>query len=100
MSEGTKHDSGKPKMSLVTYEFVAGTAKALEYGMNKYGKNNYKKGMAWSRVIDALMRHTLAFAHGEEFDQESGLPHIYHMAACLNMLTYYYDKKLGEDDRA
>jgi hypothetical protein len=97
--EGKKFDQGKPKVSLVSKEFIYGTARALEYGVEKYGKGNYKLGMKWSRVIDAAFRHLLAFSDKEEVDTESLLPHLFHAAACLNMLIYYYETKSGEDDR-
>lgn len=96
---GIKHDNGKPKVSLVSKEFIYGTAKALEYGANKYGKNNYKLGMDWSRVIDAEKRHMLDFAAGVDIDDESKLNHLYLAAANLNMLIYYYENKVGKDDR-
>ena len=96
---GIKHDKGKAKLSLVNRETLVGIAKAMEYGALKYGKNNYKKGMEWTRVIDALLRHTYALSSGEDLDPESGLPHSYHMGACCNMLIYLMENKVGEDDR-
>lgn len=96
---GVKHDSGKPKLSLVNRETLAGIAKAMEYGMAKYGKNNYKAGMDWSRVIDALLRHANAYAAKEDLDPESGLNHMYHVGACVSMLIYYIENKVGADDR-
>lgn len=97
--EGTKFDSGKPKLSLLTRESLAAEARAFEYGAKKYDKNNYKKGMAWSRVIDAALRHLTAFNAGESIDSESGLCHLDHAKACLGMLVYYYENKIGKDDR-
>lgn len=97
--EGVKHDQGKPKLSLLTRESLAAEARAFEYGMRKYSKNNYKQGMDWSRVIDALMRHTAAFNSGESVDPESGLCHLDHIKACAAMLVYYYENKIGNDDR-
>ena len=38
------------------------------------------------RLADAAMRHIIAWANGEDADPESGLPHIDHAAASLNML--------------
>jgi hypothetical protein len=96
---GVKNDAGKPKLSLVSYESIAGEARALEYGLTKYGKNNYKLGMEWSRLLDATGRHLFAFSHGEDIDSDSKLNHLYHAKANLGMLIYYYEKKLGKDDR-
>ena len=75
------------------------TARALEYGAKKYDRNNYKKGMDWTRVCDAALRHITAWAEGEDVDQESGLNHIAHAQACLAMLSYYITNKVGTDDR-
>lgn len=97
--EGTKFDQGKPQLSLVSFESVAGEARAMEYGKNKYGRNNYKGGMDWTRLLDAALRHIMAFSKGEDNDEESTLNHLYHAKANLGMLIYYYENKLGKDDR-
>lgn len=98
-AEGTKHDNGKAQLSLLTRESLEAEARAFAYGAQKYDKNNYKKGMAWSRVIDAALRHLTAFNAGESIDPESKLSHLCHAKACLGMLVYYYENKIGTDDR-
>ena len=97
--EGVKYDNGKPKLTLVNRETLNGIARAMEYGMAKYGRNNYKAGLDWTRVLDALLRHANAYAAKEDLDQESGLNHIYHVGACVNMLLYYIENNVGKDDR-
>ena len=97
--EGKKFDKGKVPLSILTIESLTAEARAFEYGARKYDKNNYKKGMAWSRVLDSLMRHIMAFNSKEDFDTESTLNHLWHAKACLGMLIYYYERKLGTDDR-
>jgi hypothetical protein len=94
-----KHDHKKPKLSLVSYESIAAEARAMEYGMGKYSKNNYKGGMEYSRMLDAAMRHITQYSGGESLDPESGLNHIDHAKACLGMLAYYVANKVGKDDR-
>lgn len=96
---GVKYDAGKPMLSLVNRECLNGIARAMEYGMKKYAKNNYKKGMDWSRIVDALLRHTTSWAAKEENDDESKLNHLYHAGACINMLLYYIENNVGKDDR-
>jgi len=96
---GIKHDQGKIPLSILTKESLEAEAKALAYGAAKYGRQNYKKGMEWSRVIDATLRHITAFNSGEDFDPESGLNHIAHAKTNLAMLIYYYENKIGKDDR-
>ena len=98
-SKGTKHDTGKPKLSYVPVEAIAGISRALEYGANKYGKGNFKSGMDHTRVIDALLRHTYAYVGGEDVDQESGLSHLDHAGACVAILAYYKSRNVGKDDR-
>lgn len=97
--EGVKFDQNKPDLSILTSESLNGEAAAFTYGANKYGKNNYKLGMDWSRVISASLRHIFAFNAKEDNDPESKLNHLYHAKACLAMLIYYYENKLGKDDR-
>lgn len=99
MEKAVKHDKGKAKISMVTTELMEGISHAMEYGAKKYSKNNFKSGMEWSRVLDATYRHLNKFKDKVELDEESNLPHLYHAAACLNMLLYYYENKVGEDDR-
>ena len=96
---GKKFDQGKPPVTLLTKEFIFGTARALDYGTGKYGRDNYKAGMEWNRMLDSTFRHLFAFAGKENIDSESELCHLFHAAACLNMLIYYYETKTGTDDR-
>jgi len=97
---GVKNDQGKPKLSLLTLESLIAEASALEYGAAKYGRDNYKLGMDWTRVIDASLRHIYAFAAGEDHDAESKLNHLNHAKACLAMLVFYYENGIGKDDRS
>ena len=99
MSEATKNDKGKVPLSILTRESLEAEARAFEYGARKYDRNNYKDGMAWTRMLDAALRHIIAFNDGEDLDKESHLCHLAHAKACLAMLIYYYENKVGEDDR-
>lgn len=73
---------------------------AMEYGANKpeYGRNNWKKGMEWSRLIDAAQRHGLAILGGEAVDKDSGNPHVAHMLASIHMLLGNHAMKVGTND--
>lgn len=94
-----KHDQGKPQLGLIPKAGLEYEARAFAYGAEKYGKNNYKSGMGYSRLIDAALRHITAFAAGENDDNESGLSHIGHSRACLAMLAHYIENNVGTDDR-
>lgn len=99
MGEATKHDSGKPRMSLIPFKALREVAKILTFGEMKYGVHNWRQGMDWSRLEDAMLRHYTAYQEGQDLDDESGLPHLAHMACCVLFLLTYYLDGLGKDDR-
>lgn len=99
MSGGTKFDKGKAQLSLVPLAALEEEAKVFEFGAAKYGRDNYKAGMDYSRLIDAALRHINAFNSGEDLDPESGLSHLGHARCCLAMLLYYKAKGKGTDNR-
>ena len=74
--------------------------RAMEYGANKpeYGRNNWKKGMNWSRLIDAALRHGLDILDGDEIDADSGNPHVAHMLASIHMLLGSFALGAGTND--
>ncbi len=88
ITTGIKNDAGKAPISLIPSDFITGTAAVFNFGKGKYGKDNFRSGLAHSRCLDAAMRHILAIANGEELDPESGLPHVYHAACSLSMYDY------------
>lgn len=96
---GVKHDQDKPDLSMLPRSAKIGIARAFMYGAKKYGRNNYKAGMNWTRLIAAADRHLSAFADKENLDEESNLNHLFHLGACVMMLIEYYEKGLGTDDR-
>jgi len=72
--------------------------KAMEYGIAKYGRNNWKQGMEWSRLLDAGMRHGIAILRGEDIDQDSGNTHLAHMLGSIHMLMGNIELGVGTDD--
>lgn len=99
MSGGTKNDNGKAPMHFLTREFLEGTAKAQGFGSRKYGDFNFTKGIEYTRLLDAAMRHITAFTWGENKDPESLESHISHAAANLNMLMFMISHRPEMDDR-
>ena len=83
---GTKHDSGKPDLSLVPRVLIEEAAKALMFGEAKYGRYNFRKGFDSHRLVAAALRHLLAYQDGEDNDSESNLTHLAHAAACIGMI--------------
>lgn len=63
------------------------------------GVHNWRKGIAYSRLFDALMRHLWAWWGGEETDPESGESHLDHAACCLMFLRELKEMRQDLDDR-
>jgi hypothetical protein len=99
LKEGTKFDEGKVRLDLLAPEFLYGTSRVLGFGAEKYDEYNWAKGMKWSRVFGAMMRHMWAWWAGEKFDYETGYSHLWHAACCLMFLIAYEQRNVGEDDR-
>lgn len=97
--EGAKHDSEKVRMDLLSPLALHELSRVLTYGAQKYKDNNWRKGMSWSRLIGACLRHLFAFMRGEDVDAESNLPHLAHAMCCLMFLSEYQLTKNGTDDR-
>lgn len=96
---GTKHDAGKAPIGLIPYESLIGTAEVLAFGAKKYAAHNWRGGFEWQRLIDAALRHLLAFNAGQDTDPESGLSHADHAACCIAFLQAHIKSGLGTDNR-
>lgn len=95
---GLKYDSGKPLMSLIPYGPIAWMARAMEQGMLKYLRDNWKELSGETnryRLLDALKRHADKLIDGEWLDQESKLPHAAHIMCNAAFLTWHRDKVDG-----
>lgn len=65
------------------YTAAESVARAMEYGAQKYSRNNWRVGFADSRLLDAAMRHLTQwlsdmFMERDGRDIESGLDHRGH----------------------
>jgi len=84
-----KYDTNKPQMGLLPPRALVEVAEIYTLGAQKYAPYNWAKGMAWSRIYDALQRHLHAFWAGEDLDEESAKCHLAHAAwGCLTLLEY------------
>jgi len=97
--EALKYDATKTPVELLPSEAMLEIAKVLGFGALKYDAHNWRKGLAWSRLIGATMRHLWAFARGEDNDPESGLSHLAHAGCCVLFLLTYQLTSTGTDDR-
>lgn len=85
-----KFDKGKTRYDLIPPEPLEELGKVYSMGAEKYGAYNWmQKGLSFSRVFAAIMRHLWAFWRGEDIDPESGLHHCAHAAfGCLTLIQY------------
>ncbi len=97
--EGLRFNQGKLRLDLVPQSAIDGIAQVLDFGAKKYEENNWRKGMAWSKITSSLKRHLAAIERGEDFDQESGLHHIDHVLTNAAFLKEYYKIYPQGDDR-
>lgn len=96
---GLRYDEGKPRVDLIPPEAIFGLGHALGEGAKKYAERNWERGMPWSKAIGPLLRHMFKFMMGEEFDKETGVPHIDLVLVNATFLSTYYHRQIGEDDR-
>ena len=99
LQTGVKYDAGKPRMDLVSPYALEEMAKVMTIGAKKYGDHNWRKGLLWSRVFGALLRHGYAYWRGENTDPETGLSHLAHVMCCAMFLLEYSQTHIELDDR-
>ena len=99
MEEGKKNDSEKARFDLLPTDSLEEVVLVLTRGAKKYGDRNWEKGIRWSRVFSALLRHVYAWWKGERRDTETGLSHMAHAICCCMFLLSYElrDMKLYDD---
>jgi hypothetical protein len=96
---GLRFNTGKTLYHLIPPYPLEQIAKVFTKGAEKYAPNNWKKGMPWSEVEGSLIRHLEAYRSGEDFDSESGLYHMAHVAVNAIFLIDYYRSNPQFDDR-
>lgn len=92
-------DECTPEASSPYHAMIETVLPVLEFGAKKYAPWNWAKGMKWSRLYAAALRHWLAHMSGDRTDPETGFLHLQHLACCLMFLVVYEHEGLGEDDR-
>ena len=96
---GIKNDDGKNRLELIHPDLLFAIGEVMTLGALKYDDWNWYKGMSWARVYGSMERHMKAWYRGDEHDDESGKPHLWHAACCLMFLIVYQEQQKGRDDR-
>jgi hypothetical protein len=108
-TEGRKDDQSKNRLDLIPPELIFAVGDILTFGAAKYADRNWERGMKWSRVFGALMRHMWAWWAGAaptpksfvfgDLDMETGKSHLWHAGCCIAFLIAYEERGTGTDDR-
>lgn len=98
-SGGMKFDGDKPRMDLIDRAAMEELGYVLGFGAKKYAAHNWRKGINYSRLVGAALRHIHAFNDGEDKDPESGYSHIGHAMCCLMFLMGTIKHNPDMDDR-
>lgn len=94
-----KYDFNKPQMDLLSPIALNEIAKVLTFGAKKYDAHNWRKGIIFSRLLGACLRHVFSYLGGESKDPESGLSHLAHASCCLMFLLEFEVTRPDLDDR-
>lgn len=94
-NQKAKADCGKPRLSLVPMKILEAIARIREYGNKKYHDPNNWKTVEVERYRDAAMRHMVAYIEDPSgVDEESGLPHLWHLACNVSFLVELEDLRM------
>lgn len=100
MNQKVKADAGKSRLSLVPRKIFWAIAKVREYGNKKYGDPENWRQVEIQRYRDAAFRHFLKYLDDPQgVDDESGLPHLWHLACNVAFLTEMEGMGMEEDTR-
>lgn len=90
----------KLPLNLVPATAIAVASLAHLDGALKYGLWNWRDtGVRSSVYIAAALRHIQKWNNGEEFDKDSGVHHLGHALACINILIDSMAQGNLTDDR-
>lgn len=89
---GRKDDKDKLPLELLSPYALESIAVVLQHGAKRYGARNWEKGLNFSRIAGAALRHLVALLKGEAIDPDSGLHHAHHLACEAMFLSHYVAK--------
>lgn len=94
-----RYNDGKKRYDLLEPFAIDKLVEVFTFGAKKYADHNWLKGLKWSNITSSLKRHLAAYEQGEDFDKESGLLHIQHVAWNAMALLSHYKYHPQLDDR-
>lgn len=89
---GARRDvqEGKPRYGLIPVEPLRRLAELYTRGAEKYGENNWEKGMPFSRVYESLFRHMIDWRSGDRTEDHGA-------GVLFNMMTLMaYEERIAK----
>lgn len=96
---GKKDDASKLPIHLIDRTALLSMAAVLQHGAQKYGAENWRGGISYTRLIAAAMRHIHALNDCEDIDPDSGELHAAHAMCSLMFLIWMMRCRPDLDDR-
>jgi hypothetical protein len=94
MKEGIKYDKEKLMWDILPVREVEQIVKVLNFGANKYGRFNWQDlEDPKTRYLNALYRHLIAYHKGEQYDEETKLSHLAHLATNALFLLFFENEE-------
>lgn len=78
----------KVRLDLFPPSAYYGISTVFTYGAVKYDDWNWAKGLPYSRLYGALLRHMMSWFSGQETDPETGFSHLWHAGCNIAMLIH------------
>jgi len=88
----SKKQEGKPELGLVYRSTMIAIARVRRFGIDKHGNSEDWRSTPEVMHHDAMLRHLFAYMEGEEFDAESGEPHLAHL---ITTAAFELERKYG-----
>lgn len=96
--QSAKADGSKTQLTLVPRDIIWAIAKVREYGTGKYGDPDNWKRVEIPRYRDAAFRHFLKYLDDPAgADEDSGLPHLWHLCCNCAFLCELEDEMIREE---
>ena len=92
-----KKDAGKPRLTLVPMQILFDIARVREFGVKKYGDKENWQAVEIERYRDSMLCHAIAYVQNPHRLDESGLPHLAHLACNVAFLCQLEKEKQDEN---
>ena len=93
-NEGETHIMAAAGVQYLRADFITEMARVLAFGAEKYGEDNWMRvhsAEARDIYLNALLRHALAYAKGNQHCAKDGQYHLAQIAVNA-MFLFYFDK--------